>query len=140
MRDKFSEESKIVMLRFPHADGGSTRRAATGDKHRAHAIQAMRGARRTPVLHTIRFDEALALPTEASARIALRTQQVIAYESESQTVIRWGLLHRVTDNEMKRRDYLEKIEAMAACSRPRTGLCRESRTRLRYQQHRPQDA
>ena len=35
----------------------------------------------TQSLHTNSFDEALALPTEQSARIALRTQQIIAYES-----------------------------------------------------------
>ena len=71
----------------------------------------------TQSLHTNSFDEALALPTEASARIALRTQQVIAFESGApQTVDPLAGSYYVESltNEIEKRavDYLEKIEAM----------------------------
>src|SRR5260370_6933798 len=71
----------------------------------------------TQSLHTNSYDEALALPTEASARIALRTQQVIAFESGApQTVdpvAGWDYMESLTSEiEKEAVDYLEKIEAM----------------------------
>ena len=68
---------------LPRADGGRVAdRAAARGQHRAHR---RRGARRAcsaacQSLHTNSFDEAMALPTEAAATLALRTQQVIAHE------------------------------------------------------------
>jgi len=82
------------------------------------AIQAMAAVLGgTQSLHTNSFDEALALPTEASARIALRTQQVIAFESGApQTVDPLAGSYYVESltSEIEKRavDYLEKIEAM----------------------------
>lgn len=79
------------------------------------ALAAVLGG--TQSLHTNSQDEALALPTEASARLALRTQQVIAYESGvAHTVDPLGgsyLIESLTDRlEDDARQYLEKIDAL----------------------------
>jgi len=71
----------------------------------------------TQSLHTNGFDEALALPTEDAARIALRTQQVIAFESGvTQTVDPLGGSHYIEwlTNEVENRawEYIRKIDAM----------------------------
>jgi len=71
----------------------------------------------TQSLHTDSYDEALALPTEEAARIALRTQQIIAYETGvTQTVDPLGgsyFLERLTyDMEKGGFDYFEKLDAL----------------------------
>jgi len=84
MKDEFQAKSpKSMMLRFHTQTGGSTLTAQQPENNivrtALQALSAVLGG--TQSLHTNSFDEALALPTEHSARIALRTQQVIAYES-----------------------------------------------------------
>ena len=79
------------------------------------ALAAVLGG--TQSLHTDSYDEALALPTEDAARIALRTQQIIAYESGvAQTVDPLGgsyFLERLTlDLEKGAFDYFDKMDAM----------------------------
>src|SRR3982075_3336580 len=79
------------------------------------ALAAVLGG--TQSLHTDSYDEALALPTEEAARIALRTQQIIAYESGvTQTVDPLGgsyFLERLTlDMEKGAFDYFDKMDAM----------------------------
>lgn len=82
------------------------------------AVQAMAAVLGgTQSLHTNSLDEALALPSEAAATLALRTQQVIAYESGITAVPDpFGGSHYVeqlTDElEAKARDYIAKIDAM----------------------------
>ena len=68
---------------LPHADRrGVAHRAAAAGQPRPHGDRGDgRGARRHAVLHTNTYDEALALPTEEAARLALRTQQVILHET-----------------------------------------------------------
>ena len=71
----------------------------------------------TQSLHTNSYDEALALPTEQSARIALRTQQIVAYESGvPQTIdpLAGSYYIEALTNEIETRAnaYLEKIEAL----------------------------
>ncbi len=120
MRDRFKAKSpKSWMLRFHTQTAGSTLTAQQPENNIVRtAIQAMAAVLGgTQSLHTNSFDEALALPTEASARIALRTQQVIAYESGApQTVDPLAGSYYVESltNEIEKRadDYLEKIEAM----------------------------
>jgi methylmalonyl-CoA mutase N-terminal domain/subunit len=120
MRDKFKAKNpKSWMLRFHTQTAGSTLTAQQSENNIVRtAIQAMAAVLGgTQSLHTNSFDEALALPTEASARIALRTQQVIAYESGApQTVDPLAGSYYVESltNEIEKRavDYLEKIEAM----------------------------
>jgi methylmalonyl-CoA mutase N-terminal domain/subunit len=79
------------------------------------ALSAVMGG--TQSLHTNGFDEALALPTEEAARIALRTQQVIAYESGvPQTVdpLAGSYFIETLTNQVEKAawEYLEKIEKM----------------------------
>ncbi len=79
------------------------------------ALAAVLGG--TQSLHTDGFDEALALPTEDAARIALRTQQILAYESGvANTVDPLGgsyFLERLTlDMEQGAFDYFAKLDAM----------------------------
>src|SRR6202521_629355 len=84
VRDDFKAQSpKSWLLRFHTQTGGSTLAAQEPENNvvrvTLQALAAVLGG--TQSLHTNAADEALALPTEASARLALRTQQVIAYES-----------------------------------------------------------
>lgn len=84
MRDRFgARDPRSQMLRFHTQTAGSTLTAQQPEvnvvRTTIQALAAVLGG--TQSLHTNSFDEALALPTEQSARIALRTQQVIAHES-----------------------------------------------------------
>ena len=84
MREEFGASSeRSQMIRFHTQTGGVTLQAQQPDVNiirvALQGFAAVCGG--TQSLHTNGFDEALALPTERSARIALRTQQVIAHES-----------------------------------------------------------
>jgi methylmalonyl-CoA mutase, N-terminal domain len=84
MRDRFgARDQRSLMLRFHVQTAGSTLTAQQPDvnivRTALEALAAILGGSQS--LHTNSRDEALALPTEESARIALRTQQIIAYES-----------------------------------------------------------
>jgi methylmalonyl-CoA mutase, N-terminal domain len=84
VRDEFgSQDPKSQMLRFHTQTGGSTLTAQEPENNvvrvALQALAAVLGG--TQSLHTNGQDEALGLPTALSARVALRTQQIIAYES-----------------------------------------------------------
>ncbi len=84
MRDRYQAvDEKSLRLRFHTQTAGVSLTAQQPEVNVARvAIEALAGVLGgTQSLHTDAFDEALALPTERAARIALRTQQVIAYES-----------------------------------------------------------
>ncbi|MFI1991207.1 methylmalonyl-CoA mutase [Actinoplanes sp. NPDC020271] len=84
MRDDFgAEDPKSLMLRFHTQTAGVQLTAQQPEVNLVRvAIQALGAiAGGTQSLHTNSYDEAIALPTEKSARLALRTQQVLAYES-----------------------------------------------------------
>ena len=83
MRERFdARDPRSLMLRFHAQTAGSSLTAQQPDvnvvRTTIQALAAVLGG--TQSLHTNSMDEALALPTEAAARVALRTQQVIAYE------------------------------------------------------------
>jgi len=83
MRDRFGATNpKALALRFHAQTGGSTLTAQQPENNivrvAIQALSAVVGGAQS--LHTNGFDEALALPTERSARIALRTQQILAHE------------------------------------------------------------
>jgi methylmalonyl-CoA mutase N-terminal domain/subunit len=83
MRDRFGATNpRAIALRFHAQTGGSTLTAQQPENNIVRvAIQALSAvAGGAQSLHTNGFDEALALPTERSARIALRTQQILAAE------------------------------------------------------------
>ncbi len=84
MKDRFgAKDPKSWMLRFHTQTGGSTLTAQQPENNIVRvAIQALAAVLGgTQSLHTNSMDEALWLPTEKSVRTALRTQQIIAYES-----------------------------------------------------------
>src|SRR5713226_2141695 len=120
MREHFKARNpKSWMLRFHTQTAGSTLTAQQTENNIVRtAIQAMAAVLGgTQSLHTNSYDEALALPTEQAARIALRTQQVIAFESGApQTVdpLAGSFYIESLTNEIERRanDYLEKVEAL----------------------------
>lgn len=84
MKDRFKAKSaKSMQLKFHTQTGGSTLTAQQPDNNIVRvAIQTLAAVLGgTQSLHTNSKDEALALPTEDSVRVALRTQQIVAYES-----------------------------------------------------------
>ena len=125
MREHFKAKNpKSWMLRVHTQTAGSTLTAQQPENNIVRtAIQALAAVLGgTQSLHTNSYDEALALPTEQAARIALRTQQIIAYES--------GVAHTIdplagsyfieslTDEIEKRAaEYLGKIEVMGGMLR-----------------------
>jgi len=84
MRDRFGATNpKAQALRFHAQTGGSTLTAQQPENNvvrvAVQALSAVCGGAQS--IHTNAFDEALALPTQRSARIALRTQQILAHEA-----------------------------------------------------------
>ncbi len=90
MKERFgAENQKSLLLRFHTQTAGSTLTAQQSDNNvvrvALQALSAVLGG--TQSLHTNSRDEALALPSEDSVRIALRTQQIIAHETGSADVV-----------------------------------------------------
>ncbi len=118
MKEKFGSKSpRSCMLRFHAQTAGSTLTAQQPQNNVARvtlqALAAVLGG--TQSLHTNSLDEALALPTEASARLALRTQQVIAFESNVSQVVdplggSWFIESLTDELERQTFDYLQEIE------------------------------
>jgi methylmalonyl-CoA mutase N-terminal domain/subunit len=84
MRDRFgAKDPKSMMLRFHTQTGGSTLTAQQPENNIVRVtVQALAAALGgTQSLHTNGFDEALGLPTERAAKLALRTQQILGFES-----------------------------------------------------------
>jgi len=120
VRDRFgSENPRSQMIRFHTQTGGVTLQAQQPEVNIIRvALQGFAAvAGGTQSLHTNGFDEALALPTERSARIALRTQQVIAYESgATETVDPFAgsyFIESLTDEiEMRAKELMTQVEEM----------------------------
>jgi methylmalonyl-CoA mutase, N-terminal domain len=120
MRDKFKAKNpRAWMLRFHTQTAGSTLTAQQPENNivrtALQALSAVLGG--TQSLHTNSFDEALALPTEQAARIALRTQQIISYESGApQTIdpLAGSYYIETLTNEIEKRatEYVDKIDAL----------------------------
>ena len=125
MRERFGAQSEETMkLRFHAQTGGSTLTAQQIDNNvvrvTLQALAAVLGGCQS--LHTNGRDEALALPTEASATLALRTQQVIAHESGvTDTIDPLGgsyFLESLTDEIEKRVwELIEEIDRMGGAVR-----------------------
>jgi methylmalonyl-CoA mutase N-terminal domain/subunit len=125
MRDRFgAKDPRTMMLRFHTQTAGSTLTAQQPEvnvvRTTIQALAAVLGG--TQSLHTNSLDEALGLPTENAARIALRTQQVIAHESGvADTVDPFGGSYAIeqltTELEKKAVEYIEKIDAMGGMLR-----------------------
>src|SRR6266446_294410 len=120
MRDHFKAKNRRSwMLRFHTQTAGSTLTAQQPENNIVRtAIQAMAAVLGgTQSLHTNSFDEALSLPTEQAARIALRTQQIVAYESGVPNTVdplagSYFIESLTGEIEKRANDYLDKIAAL----------------------------
>lgn len=125
MKDRFkAKDPRSMMLRFHTQTAGCTLTAQQPDNNivrvAMQTLAAVLGG--TQSLHTNSRDEALALPTEDSVRIALRTQQIIAYESGvTETVDPLAgsyYIESLTDQiEQKAAEYLRKIDEMGGAAK-----------------------
>jgi methylmalonyl-CoA mutase, N-terminal domain len=120
MKERFeAKNERSLMLRFHTQTGGATLTAQQPENNivrtALEALAAVMGG--TQSLHTNSFDEALSLPTQKAATIALRTQQVIGYESGVADAAdplggSW-LVESLTDEiEGRASDYLKQIDDM----------------------------
>lgn len=123
MKQRFKAADKAAQLRFHTQTAGSMLTAQQPENNivrtTLQALSAVLGG--TQSLHTNSFDEALALPTEKSVEIALRTQQVIAYESGvADTPDPLGgayLIEQLTDElEAKALALIERIDEMGGAA------------------------
>lgn len=120
MRTRFGAKNpKSLMLRFHTQTAGSTLTAQQPEvnivRTTIQALAAVLGG--TQSLHTNGMDEALSLPTETAARIALRTQQVIANESGVADIVdalagSYAIEEITNRLEEKAVEYIEKIDGM----------------------------
>ncbi len=125
MRERFhAQDPRSWMFRFHTQTAGSTLTAQQPDVNivrvTLQALAAVLGG--TQSLHTNARDEALALPTEASALLALRTQQILAAESGvANTVDPLAgsyVIEKLTDEiEAQAREYLRQIDSMGGMVR-----------------------
>ena len=125
MRDRFgAKNERSWMLRFHTQTAGSTLTAQQPDvnlvRTALEALSAVLGG--TQSLHTNARDEALGLPTEESAQLALRTQQIIAYEtgvtSTADPVGGSFYIEEMTDRiEREALDYIRRIDEMGGALR-----------------------
>jgi methylmalonyl-CoA mutase N-terminal domain/subunit len=120
MRDHFGAKNpRSWMLRFHTQTAGSTLTAQQPENNIVRtAIQALAAVLGgTQSLHTNGYDEALALPTEEAARIALRTQQIIGLETGVANTIdplagSYAIESRTNEIERQVKSYFDRIETM----------------------------
>ncbi|MCS7261730.1 MAG: methylmalonyl-CoA mutase family protein, partial [Anaerolineae bacterium] len=120
MRERFgARDPKSMMLRFHTQTAGVTLTAQQPMNNivrvTIQALAAVLGG--TQSLHTNSMDEALALPTEETVQIALRTQQILAYESGVTDTVdplagSYYIEHLTDEIERRADDYLERIDRM----------------------------
>ncbi|MDP2959369.1 MAG: methylmalonyl-CoA mutase family protein [Longimicrobiales bacterium] len=124
MRERYGASDRSAMLRFHTQTAGSTLTAQQPLNNvvrvTVQALAAVLGG--TQSLHTNGYDEALALPTVESARLALRTQQILAAESGvTRTADPLGgsfYVEALTDEiEARARDYLDRIAELGGAAR-----------------------
>lgn len=125
MRDRFhAQDARSMLLRFHAQTGGSTLTAQQPENNLVRvalqALAAVLGGCQS--LHTNSLDEALALPTEQSALLALRTQQLIAHETGVANTIdpfagSYAIEHLTNEIEHGVSDYIAKIDALGGMLR-----------------------
>src|SRR5690348_1452077 len=120
MRNRFhAQDPRSMMLRFHTQTAGSTLTAQQPDNNIARtayqALAAVLGG--TQSLHTNSKDEALSLPTEEAARVALRTQQILGYESGVADIVdplagSYYVEYLTNTIEEQAWDYIRRIDAL----------------------------
>jgi methylmalonyl-CoA mutase N-terminal domain/subunit len=120
MKERFGAENpRSLMLRFHTQTGGATLTAQQPENNivrtALEALAAVLGG--TQSLHTNGYDEALSLPTEKAARIALRTQQIIGHEAGVPDTVdpiggSWFIETLTDEIEELARDYIARIDDM----------------------------
>ncbi|MGQ9533761.1 MAG: acyl-CoA mutase large subunit family protein [bacterium] len=125
MRERFhAKNNRSCMLRFHTQTGGSTLTAQeplnNAIRVAYQALAAVFGG--TQSLHTNSYDEALGLPTEESVKLALRTQQILGYETGIPEVVdpfggSYTIETLTTKIEKEVSEYLEKIDKMGGAVR-----------------------
>jgi methylmalonyl-CoA mutase N-terminal domain/subunit len=125
MRERFgAKDPRSLMLRFHTQTAGSTLTAQQPEvnvvRTTIQALAAVLGG--TQSLHTNGMDEALSLPTQTAARIALRTQQVIAHESGVADTVdplagSYAIEHLTHEIERLAQGYIAKIDALGGMLR-----------------------
>jgi methylmalonyl-CoA mutase N-terminal domain/subunit len=125
MRDRFhAQDPRSLLLRFHAQTAGSSLTAQQPENNIVRvAIQALAAALGgCQSLHTNSLDEALALPTEDAALIALRTQQILAHETGVTNTIdpvagSYAMEHLTNEIEDRAVEYISKIDAMGGMLR-----------------------
>ncbi len=120
MKDRFGAKNpKSMALKFHTQTGGSTLTAQQPENNIVRvAIQTLAAVMGgTQSLHTNSKDEALALPTEDSVRVALRTQQIVAHESGVTNTVdplagSYYIEAKTTELEEKAMEYITKIDEL----------------------------
>jgi methylmalonyl-CoA mutase N-terminal domain/subunit len=119
MKELGATDTKAMMLRFHTQTGGSTLTAQQPynniSRVTVQTLAAVLGG--TQSLHTNGFDEALSLPTEEAAAIALRTQQIVAFESGAPDTVdplagSYFIESLTNEVETAAWELIEKIDAM----------------------------
>ena len=120
MRDRFgAKDPRSMMLRFHTQTAGVTLTAQQPDNNvirsTVQALAAVLGG--TQSLHVNSRDEALSLPTEESAQLSLRTQQILAHESGAADVVdplggSWYIENLTDRLEASTLDYIQRIDRM----------------------------
>jgi len=123
MRERFGADDASARLRFHTQTGGVTLQASQPLNNVVRVtVQALAAALGgTQSLHTNAFDEALALPTEASATLALRTQQILAFESGVTRAVdplagSWYVEHLTDRIEADARQLIEAVDALGGAA------------------------
>lgn len=149
MRDRFgARDSRSQTLRFHAQTGGSTLTAQQPEvnivRTTIQALAAVLGGVQS--LHTNSMDEALGLPTEHAARIALRTQQVIGYESGVASTAdplagSYAVEHLTNEIERIAADYIRRIDEAGGVLRAiETGFIQGEIERAAYDYQRAVDS
>jgi methylmalonyl-CoA mutase N-terminal domain/subunit len=144
MREQFQANDPACRLRFHTQTGGSTLTAQQPKNNVVRvAIQALAAVLGgTQSLHTNAYDEALALPTEQSATLALRTQQILAHETGIPETVdpaggSWYVEALTERVEREARGLLEEIERAGGAARAvERGLFQDAIARSAYAQQR----
>ena len=141
MRDRFGAADASARLRFHTQTGGVTLQAQQPLNNvvrvTVQALAAVLGG--TQSLHTNGYDEALALPTAEAATLALRTQQVLAYESGATLTAdplagSYYVEHLTTELESRAADLMARVDALGgSASAIAAGFFQEEIARSAYE-------